>query len=131
MKCWKKITWGITCLCLISVLTGCGKREDTVQTEKNPAVMQTEDQIQNTTDRVVEEKQTAQPEMSESPDNGLVNDATDGAAGKEDGTKLGDAGADVIDGIGDAGKDLIDGVEQAGDALTGNDSAADQENHTD
>ena len=44
------------------------------------------------------------------------------ATENNNGTNLGDAGKDIVDGVGDAGKDLINGVENAGDALTGNET---------
>lgn len=132
MKCWKTITFGAVCLCCIGMLTGCGNRAENTQTEKNPSTLQTDERMENTTDRLEKEDNLTENNKetrADSLENGMVNDVTDGDAADGDatddnGTNLGDAGADVIDGIGDAGKDIINGVEQAGDELTGNGGAA-------
>ena len=71
--------------------------------------------VENETNRVTEHETIVD-------ENGNVNNVTDNRETEHDGSALGNAGADVIDGVGEAGKDIINGVENAGDELTGNEN---------
>lgn len=126
MRRWKMFALSLTCVCCIGMLTGCGNRNNTVQTEKNNTTGENaanDIRDEKLTEEAVTEdglmNETTAEDLMQDENDSSVNDVTD-KPGSDASGDLGDAGADIIDGVGEAGKDLIDGVENAGDELTGN-----------
>lgn len=149
---WKKEMLCVLCVCAVFALGGCGNRNDQKSNPQSETITDKDGRVQSemgnnagdntlvpedgvggdVTDGMENDGNTAAPNgdnadgRTDGNANGTVNDATDDSNVNDvtdNGTDVGGAAKDIVDGVGDAGKDIIDGVEDAGDALTGEEPA--------